>query len=92
MLNRRNLPRHVVVLIVGLVVLFATYRWFDHRVTAMAPTVAQVNETLATGSRADALALLQASDEADSVRKIGLVSLGVEGVLLGVFLLRRSSD
>ena len=72
---RKHIIHTLPVIVIGLVLIgitaFGTNQWYNN----IAPTEHQI---LTTQSRADALALLQRSDEAGNIRTVSLVILGIE--------------
>lgn len=75
------LQRPLLIIVIGLVVIAATYMFFNARYNGIAPTIEELDRTVATGSRQDVLKLIKRSEQAGTISKSAMVIIGVEMVV-----------
>jgi hypothetical protein len=87
-MNRNKTTRSLFIIGIGLVVLVVTYFGFSALYNSTAPSEADINDVAASGTRQDVLELVERSDQAKTVRTLSMIVIGIELVVITVFLVQ----
>lgn len=87
-MKKHHWLRPLITLVIGVIIIVATYNYFNQQIARIAPTAARAEEVIRTGDRAMVLGLQRAAENADSLRTFALVFLGAEVLVFGFVLIQ----